>query len=363
MSQYTPQVIWFLQSVVDVCPEYAQQKGIHNTVARLGGASVEEAYKHALWIIVTPEPYAAYFHELFGSDLDAPPVETLVKNGYFLNGKPTFLKDMETKLDIRKLRQFLECIMWAFLDRRVPRDALKASIGQTRATCCKDAEASLCMWINTIVKPHLPLPRLSSITRHFFGLAHFRVLLFHFLRDQSLMDVSPDPKVNAKVGLSRAAKLDLRAPFPSTEFQQSPLIIMCFLCRCVVGLANVSPPTPGPAITGVELQKKLDAIEEQKKVVSAVTQRVGVLSKEVQVITAKLSKMKRPTSSLLPAPPPILNGEDGQRPQTSMSGQSAESKRVTWDLSDASQQEPPPDAAPEPGSELVVETPPDVVKT
>jgi hypothetical protein len=267
---------------------------------------------------------------------------------------------MENKLDIRKLRQFLECIMWAFLDRKVPREALRTSIGQTRATCCKDAESSLCMWINTIVKPHLPLPPLSSITRHFFGLAHFRVLLFNFLRDKSLLDISPDPKVNAKVGLSRAAKLDLYAPFPSTEYQQSPLLIMCFLCRCVVGLSVIQPPSPGPAITGVELQKKLDAIEELKKAVTEVTQRVSVLSQEVQVITVALSKMKRPSSSLLAAPRPILEGEEGgqQRPQTSM-GQSTESKRVTWDLSDVDQQEPPP----EPGPDAAVDPPSDVVNS
>jgi hypothetical protein len=167
------------------------------------------------------------------------------------------------------------------------------------------------------------------------------------------MDVSPDPKINAKVGLSRAAKLDLRAPFPSAEFQQSPLIIMCFLCRCVVGLAPISPLAPGPAITGAELQKKLDAIEEQKKAVTEVTARVSVLSKEVQAITDKLSRMKRPASSLLAAPRPILEGEEGQqRPQTSL-GQSTESKRVTWDLSDVNQQEPPPEAP----SELVVDPP------
>jgi hypothetical protein len=327
-------------------------------VARLGGTNVESAYKNAQWLIVTAEPYANYFNALFGSDLDASPVDTLKTNGYYLQGRPSFLKDMENKLDMRKLRQFLECIMWAFLDRRVPRDALKALIGQTKATCCNDAESALCVWINTIVKPHLPLPPISSITRHFFGLPHFRVLLFNFVRDKTLLDVSSDPKVNARIGLSRAAKLGLQAPFRTTDYMQSPLIIMCFLCKCVVGLSRVQPPSPGPAITGAELQKMLDAIEDQKVAVTRVIQRVTKLSSAVLEITEKLSHMKRPSSSLLPAPPPII-GENGevQRPQTSL-GQSAETKRVTWDLTDVNQ-EPPPEA----GDKLVLEGVGEGVKT
>jgi hypothetical protein len=102
----------------------------------------------------------------------------------------------------------------------------------------------------------------------------------------------------------------------------------------------------------------LDAIEDQKIAVTSVIQRVTKLSNAVLEITEKLSHMKRPSSSLSPALPPII-GEGGevQRPQTSL-GQSAETKRVTWDLTDVNQ-EPPPEA----GDKLVLEGVGESVKT
>jgi hypothetical protein len=90
-----------------------------------------------------------------------------------------------------------------------------------------------------------------------------------------------------------------QAPFSSAECPVDPHyhLAICVALRDLT--SQPGSPSPSPSITAAELQKIR---------LSDVTQRVGILSEEVQ----ELSRMKRPASSLLTARPRLVDGEDGQ---------------------------------------------------
>jgi len=252
---------------------------------------------------------------------------------------PTFsprslLKETGAKFDVGKVHRLFECLMWAYLDRRVPTAALRKMIGDTRTTACSDAESSRCIWVNTCARKHAKLPPLSAISQHFFGRPHFRAVLYGVLHESRLLEFSDDPGANAEVGLRRAAELGLQAPFTAARFRQQPLIIMCYLFRCAKVLAELDPPRPPAAITGTVLTSMLASIEVKKKEVAAATERVRVLSRSVRSIASELRGMRRPKSHLARTLPRAGDGDEAggrPRPASSLAATIGEN-RVTWDI-------------------------------
>ena len=328
------EIVLFLQCLGDLCPEYAEQKCVPSMLFRIFGPHSNEALKRAVWFLANNEPFSMFCHALFDSEIDANAVEVLQKHGYFLNGKPSLMTEIETKYDARAVSHLLECLMWAYLDRNVPRKALARLVGNSRAQACVDAESACCMWINTSIKKHSKLQPITTITSHFFGKPHFRVALFHYLHQDALLDISDDPKVNAEVGLNCAADAELRAPFAPGHYQQPPLVILCYLCRCITLLAQMQRPKRKAVVTAIEMTTMLKNIEEKKKELAATTARVTQLSDEIKEINEILRTMKRPTSHLARTMPPGGVAHHDERPQTTMSATSA-GNRVTWDIPDS----------------------------
>jgi hypothetical protein len=237
--------------------------------------------------------------------------------------------------------------MWVYLDHRRPVKALSAVIGRTKVRAASDAESLLCAWVNAVVSRHLALPLLSAVSRHFLGFPHFRVVLFNFVRDRELLNVSANHAVNARVGLAKAAELSLRPPFPPEEYEQSPLVIMCYLYSCIAGLADVKPPPPPRPISREDIRVMIGSVEDAKKELAAVSAKVATLGDSVARITEKLKRMKRSSSAIVPpqTPSPPDGPEDEQR-AASTAAQSQEPRRVTWQL---------PEERPKEDSPLVID--------
>lgn len=348
------ELVLILQLLNDVCPSFAESKAVPGILGRLFGPNGADAIQRATWLLATREVYGKLCGALFNSDDKDNAIEVLQRNGYFLNGNPGLLKDLESKFDAGKARQFYECLMWSYLDRRVPRDALTKVIGEARTRACSDPEAALCMWINTCTRRHAKLAPITAITQHFFGRPHFRAVLYKFVRESSLLDFSQDPVVNAEVGLARAAALGLQAPFSAAKYRQQPLIIMCFLFRCVAVLADVEPPKPPAVIKGTDMTSMLVNIEQAKRDVAAANKRVSVLNVSVRRISHKLAKLVRPMSQMAKTSPGRRQG-GRPRPQTSLA-MSSSGKRVSWDIPDG---ERPEGEAPPADDDAPVEIEPD----
>lgn len=324
------EIVLFLQCLNDVCPEYAEKKCVPSILFRIFGPHSAESMKRAVWFLANNEPFSMFCHAIFNSEIGANAVEVLQKNGYYLNGNPALMKEIETKFDPRAISNFLECLMWAYLDRNVPRKSLSKLIGNSRSQACVDAESACCMWINTSIKKHSKLPPISTITSHFFGKPHFRVALFNYLHQDILLDVSDDPNNNAEVGLTRAFEAGLQAPFSHKNYQQPPLVIMCYLLRCISLLSEMQQPKPRPVVSAVEMTTMLKNIEQKKKEITETTSRVVRLSDEISEISEILRTMKRPVSHLARTMPQGAVTHDA-RPQTSLAATSA-SNRVTWEI-------------------------------
>jgi hypothetical protein len=338
-------VLWYLQALIEVCPDYGQAKKLDGLLEQLFSASAD-ARSSAISLFSSEEPHAAFLNAVFDAPTDVSPIETLHARGYLKRGSPNFLQETASNPDT--MRELLDCMMWVYLDHRRPIHGLKAAIGQTKANSCSDPETSILVWVNTIVKRSTPLPPASSISRHFFGLPHFRVVLYNFLRDDTLLHLSTSPDENAAVGLAKATEIGLRPPFQPSAYDQSPLLLMCYLYRCVAVLSLTKPPAPLPPISRTSIAQMMQSVEDKKREVRVVAEKVDSLQVVVQEISEKLKTMKRPATSLGIPRATRAEGDEAARPQTSLSP-TPEAKRVTWEL---------PDEAPDKGDDGP-EQPPD----
>jgi hypothetical protein len=288
--------------------------------------------KQAAWLVASAETASQFLSAILKSSLSASPIATLQSHGYFLNSSPDFFKQMETRYESHAMQQFIECQMWVYLDHKRPTEALRAVIGQTKVDTASDAESLLCVWINAVVKRHMALPQLSSVSRHFLGYPHFRVVIYNFVRDTELLNISTDQALNAQVGLSKAIELSLTPPFPPERYEQSPLLLMCYLYSCIAGLTGVPPPKPPRLISKKDICAMLGSLEDAKKELAVVNARVATLNESIVTITEKLKTMKRPRSALARTlPAPVTGSADDPRPESAL-GQSQETRRVTWQL-------------------------------
>jgi hypothetical protein len=339
------EIVWYLQTVHSLSEEYSTAKGICGILRRLTSGSPEAALRQALWIASTAETAAIFLQAVLDSDAHASPVSTLQSRGYFLKGHPDFFKHMEAKLDQQALQHFIECLMWVYLDHKRPIQALKAVIGQTKVNSASDAESLLCVWINAVVKRYLTLPTVSSISRHFLGFPHFRVVLFNFVKDPELLNIATDHASNARVGLQKAIELHLAPPFSASDYQQPPLLLMCWLYSVIAGLSDVKPPQAPRPISREDIRVMVGSVEVAKKELAIVTAKVASLNESIEQITTRLSNMKRPRSAVA-VPPPDTDVQEvpaEPRPESAL-GQSLETRRVTWQLPTAGEeQQQPPD--------------------
>lgn len=336
-----PEFVWFLNCLEDKCPIFA----LKHDLASFKNDFIKGTYKDPTLpshkFVTSQEPYAQFVAALFKENPSKGAIPILRAHGYFMKGNAKLFDNGNPRL--MNLAPLYNCLMWAYLDICLPKAAISKVIGRTKTSSCSDAESSFCMWVNTLVKRHKKLPVISTITQYFFGLPHFRIVLFHFSHDDQLFNTNQSPEENATISLNTCAKLGFPPPFPVQNYEQPPLIIMCYLCKAVVALSETSPPPPPPAITQDAVNTMLVKIEMKRKEVVEVDRRVRSLSRAVETITSKLKRAKRPNSTLAGRKNSnegenngnveLLGGTNGQlsssmRAQSSLGGR----KTVTWNI-------------------------------
>lgn len=336
-----PEFIWFLNCLEDKCPIFALK---HN-LASFRNDFIKGTYKDPTLpshkFVTSPEPYAQFVAALFKERPNKGAIPILRSHGYYMKGNSKLFDNGNPRLI--NMAPLYKCLMWAYLDVCLPKDAISKVIGRTKTSSCSDAESSLCMWINTLVKRHKKLPVITTITQHFFGLPHFRMVLFHFLHEDKLFNTEQTPDENAEIALNKASQLGFPPPFQVQEYVQPPLIIMCYLCKAVVALSKTNPPPPPPTITQHDVNSMLLKIEMKKKEVGEADKRIRSLSRQIETISGRLKKVKRPQSMLAPRTSAsedesrenieLLGGTSGQlgpslRAQSSLGGR----KTVTWNI-------------------------------
>lgn len=336
-----PEFVWFLNCLEDKCPIFALKHDLTSFKNDFIKGTYKDPTLPSHKFVTSQEPYAQFVAALFKEKPSKGAIPILRSHGYFMKGNSKLFDNNNPRLI--NLAPLYNCLMWAYLDVCLPKAAISKVIGRTKTSSCSDAESSLCMWVNTLVKRHKKLPVISTITQHFFGLPHFRMVLFHFLHEDQLFNTNQTAEENAAIAFERCTKLGFPPPFQPQNYEQPPLIIMCFLCKAVVVLSETVPPPPPPTITQDDVNSMLLKIEMKRKEVVEGNVRVRNLSEQVLTITARLKKAKRPNSTLAARKTSnekeegngieIIGGTKGQllssmRAKSSLGGR----KTVTWNI-------------------------------
>jgi hypothetical protein len=318
------EMVWYLQTVHDLCEEYSQARGICGVLRRVMYPNAENVIRQGAWLCCHPETAAYFLAAVLGSDVHDSPIETLQSHGYYVRGNPRFFEEMQTKYDREVLTHFITCLMWAYLDHARPAQALRDVLGRTKFGSACDAESRLCLWINTVVQRYRNLPALVSIRRDFFGQPHFRVVLYHFVRDANLLDLSDYPAENARVAYLKAKELMLTPPFSLDDYEQQPLLLMCYLYSCIPGLVELPLPEKPPTVTWNKIRATLSDLEETKKGLALVNERVANLNESIEQISEALRKSKK---ARRPLPPP-RSSPISSAPQSN----AAQRRQVQWEM-------------------------------
>ncbi|OHT04400.1 hypothetical protein TRFO_06275 [Tritrichomonas foetus] len=324
--------LWLVRCLEDKCPIFGLKHNLENLKIEIKRGAFKDPTSSCNKFVTSQEPYAQVAGAFFRENPSKGVIPILQAHGYFNKGNK---KLFATNPRPKALLPLFECLMWAYLDTCLPKNEISKVIGRTKTTSCSDAESTLCVWINTIVKRHIKLPVLSNITQHFFEMPHFRMVLYHFTHDEPLFNINQSSEENASISLRKATELGLEPPFEITDCQQPPLVIMCYLCRVATFLSDVKPPPLPPVITNNAIHSMLVNIENTKKEIAAAEIRVKNLTTEVDCINETLKRISRPQSMLTMRNPnrhPVNAPENGfaasMRAQSSLSGK----RRVTWDI-------------------------------
>lgn len=291
----TTDFFWFLTALEDKCPIYALKHNIESFKNDIRKGTYKDPTIDSHKFIISKEPYSQLVGAIFRENPAKGAIPILQSHGYFCKGNPNLLDNNPRP---NSLLQFYECLMWAYLDTCLPKTEITKVIGRTKASCSSDAESTFCIWINALIKRHQKLQPLTTISRNFFGLPHFRVVLYHFYHDDQFLKINETPLQNATLILNKLSEIGIQTPFSVENYQQPPLVLMCFLCTIVSKLSEVIPPRPPPAITTAHVTTMLLKIEKQKKVVAEVDKRVQTLIQEVDEISDVLRHRSRPQSTL-----------------------------------------------------------------
>lgn len=278
--------LWFLYILKDRC-EDEEAADICNNLN-------EDSYDRICQFVSNLNNYVKLTWYIFEVKTDSP-LKILHENGYYKYGDTSLFT--QTEFDKISFINLIECYMWANLDRRIPTDLLVKKVGKVKIFASKDPETILCSWINTCCYTCTKLRQIQSISHDFIGSNHFRALLYSYIKDESLLKFA-NPQTNAYFSLNTCASYGFHKYFEPEEYRQSPLVIMCYLVDMIKFLDELKPrPAPRP-VSQLDVQKINKNIAETKKEVESIKVRCGALANDISVITARILKMKRASSTL-----------------------------------------------------------------
>ncbi|EAY20580.1 hypothetical protein TVAG_239570 [Trichomonas vaginalis G3] len=238
--------------------------------------------------------YILLTNYIFDVNTDAP-IDILHNHGYYRYGDASIFA--KSNFDEIAFINLIECYMWASLDRKIPTNVLVKKVGRTKVFSLNDPEAIICSWINTCCSTYTKLRPVTSISQYFIGSNQFRALLYSYTRDESLLQYS-DPKTNAEISLRTCSTYGIKQTFEYENYQQSPLVIMCFLVDAIAKLDSIKPLPRPRTISRMDMQRIEKNISDTKKEVESLKIRCGVLANDVNLIAARLVRMKRPSTSI-----------------------------------------------------------------
>jgi hypothetical protein len=215
---------------------------------------------------------------IFETPKSQKPIDVLQRNGYFLRGEKNLLDG-----DVFSVALFLslvECFMWAYLDRKLPRREMGKILGKAEGNV-QDCEHAVCAWINAVVSKHAQLPVLNVIGQQFFGLPYLRLVLFHFTLEDRLLNTSDTSTKNMEIGFAVAKSLKIPLPFDESKIIQPPLAILCFWCKAIVILSALPPAKRRSPLSDQTVARRLSGLCELRRAVNDAKKRCQVLAAEL----------------------------------------------------------------------------------
>lgn len=281
-----PQFLWLFQTCQESCPNFNDSQNLKDAIDSLYTETWSNPTSPSGQLLSNSNLYANVAFFVFGiqdsNKLDnANPVDILHKNGYFIR-YPRNLFELE--FSIQNYLSVTECLMWAYLDRHFPMNEMSPILGKSRYTAVQDSEASICRWISAIVAKHSRLPPLNVIGKQFFGLPYFRIILYHFTMNETLLNIADSKNNNARISFDFCLNYHISLPFNVNEVEQPPLCILCFLCNAIKILVKIKVVRKRPpVITDSIVVRKLNGIQQLRTEVNQLTIRCSKLSDEVNL--------------------------------------------------------------------------------
>jgi hypothetical protein len=233
--------------------------GLAETVESLYSPEWSSGTSRATQVLSQPELYAEVCIFIFGSSRSENPVDVLHRQGYFLRGS----RDVFTQRgDAVEFLGIVECLMWAYLDRKLPHKEMGRILGRKHLQHTQEAEAVLCRWVNAVVAKHSQLPQLNVIGQQFMGQPYFRIVLFHFTMNDALMSTTDSPKNNAAIAFEASQKLDIPLPFDCSQIAQPPLAILCFLTHAIALLSKLPAVKKRAPVTDSVVARRISGLKE-----------------------------------------------------------------------------------------------------
>lgn len=323
-----PQIRWFFFFLKDKCKKFAKKNDIKEIIREL--PTVDWAL-NASSVLINPAAYSAITKKIFKVSKKNDPVITLQNNGYFGRAPADFFSKI-TSFDQEKIIPLLECLMWAYLDHKLPKKKFTRVIGRLKTNQCSDADSLICQWINTISLKYGRLAKITTISHHFLGLPHYRLVLFNSLHDPGLRDINDTAENNATIALAAADDLKIPSFFDASDYHQPPLVIMCYLCGAIKRIAKYQKKHiySARSISALDFNRVQIGINNTKTEVNQLTARVHILQNDVNLYTTTIINQDRAKSARVARRPGSSRRKRRNDPDTARRPQSPDLKRVKW---------------------------------
>jgi hypothetical protein len=325
--QCPPQFLWVFQTCEENCRAFYVEKDLGKIVSALYEEDWNCASKDAFKVLCGPEIYCELCSFIFDVPRKCNAISVLQSHGYFVRGDRTLFSCRT--FSVESYLSLVECLMWAYLDRKIPRSSMIKVLGKSSGSL-PDSEHCICAWINTVVSKHAHLPAVNVISQQFFGQPYLRVILFHFTLKDVFMNISDTSENNMSIGFSGAKELDIPLPFDETQLFQPPLSILCFWCKAIEVLSCLPVAKPQLVLSDEAVARRLTGVREMRRVVGEAKKRCQELVTEVSI---KCEEARRCRSVMRRVGKVLASDSNKRIEEDTDCVEGSESRRVRWDRS------------------------------
>lgn len=292
-----PQFLWLFQACECHCRDYYDLFVSPSALESLYTSGWDNISSPCYQVITRPQIYIELCKYIFSVQNINQIIEFLQKQGYFLRGNRYLFQTPSSSA--YNYLSLIECIMWAYIDKKMPIRDMQRVIGRTKQIP-DDPEALLCLWINTIVVKHVHLSNLNVIGQQFFALPHFKIILYNYTHDKILLNTNETPKNNMEKTFECLRIMKIPLPFDENQINQPVLCILCFLVNAIVALSQLPRNSHKEKIIYSSLfAQRISGIKHMREEVKEIENRVHSLNDEVSLISKQIQSKSRPASQIL----------------------------------------------------------------